>query len=71
MKYAVKNHEIEINDLFVRRSGDGIAVVIYRSADGSVGYRIKGAKRIYCCAPITFLRNWQPIKEVEEGDQQQ
>lgn len=65
MKYAIQNYEIGINDKFVRRDGSDIAIVVYRSVDNSVGYRIKGAKRIYSCAPITFLRNWQPIQEAE------
>lgn len=65
MIHAIEASQIEVGDKFVRRNGHDtydIAVVIYRSADNSIGYRLKGSSRIYNCAPITFLKKWKRLE---------
>jgi hypothetical protein len=59
---------ISVGDQFIRRNGSNhdIAIIVYRSADNSIGYRLKGSRRIYNCAPITFIRNWKPLDYNEE-----
>lgn len=53
----------DVGDQFIRRDGSShdVAIIVYRSADNSIGYRLKGSRRIYNCAPITFTRNWKPL----------
>lgn len=46
---------------YARRHVYNIAVVLYRSASGGVGYRIKGAKREYYSTRENFLRNYTPL----------
>lgn len=44
-----------------KRSPLRIAIVNYRSVNGDVSYRIKGARRIYYSSEANFCRNWEPL----------
>lgn len=46
-----------------------VARVSYRSANGDVGYRKLGTKRVVHCSEDTFRRNWEPLQpEVQTNE---
>lgn len=44
-----------------------IAIIKYCSVNGDVGYRLKGAQRIYCSPAMNFLRNYKPLLDSSAG----
>jgi hypothetical protein len=62
------DRSIEKFDQFVDKRRTRIAVVNYVSAAGTVGYRIKGARRCYESTVETFLKNWTNLKDAIESE---
>ena len=52
---------IETGDKFISRRGANIAVVLYVSANGDIGYRLKWTRRTHHSTEKNFRRNYTPL----------
>lgn len=62
--------DIEVGQKFISRRGANIAVIVYLSANGDIGYRLKWTRRIRHATDKNFRRNYAPIKNVEYKSEQ-
>lgn len=55
--------DIEVGQKFISRNGANIAVVVYLSANGDVGYRLKFTRRIRHATEKNFRLNYKPLND--------